>query len=172
MGHSIETLNCFSFCEPPPLYVGVQNCTESPPPPAQTCLPYPTQVPPTLVSTLQELWPRGRGALRSLLPAGSQKPMQKTVWSSKRVSRDPDVVMRPVIHHVMHHSETRKFPLPKPSPPRRTPHRAQVSAGVDKPSMNSECASGCTWPTARATARLWDSRPRSSQTGQVIQGLR
>ena len=24
-------------------------------------------------------------------------------------------------------------------------------------SMDSECASGCTWSTARATARLWDS---------------
>ena len=34
------------------------------------------------------------------------------------------------------------------------------------------CASGCTWSTARATARLRDSRPRSSQTGQVIRGLR
>ena len=36
--------------------------------------------------------------------------------------------------------------------------------------MDSECASGCTWSTARATARLRDSRPWSSQTGQVIQG--
>ena len=31
---------------------------------------------------------------------------------------------------------------------------AQVSAGVGKPCMDSECASGCTWSTARATARL------------------
>ena len=38
--------------------------------------------------------------------------------------------------------------------------------------MDSECACGCTWSTARATARLWDRRPWSSQTGQVIQGLR
>ena len=49
---------------------------------------------------------------------------------------------------------------------------AQVSAGVGKSSMDSECASGCTWSTARATARLRDSQPWSSQTGQVIQGLR
>ena len=42
---------------------------------------------------------------------------------------------------------------------RCTPQRAQVSAGVGKPSMDSECASGCTWSTARATARLRDSRP-------------
>ena len=34
---------------------------------------------------------------------------------------------------------------------------------VGKPSMDSECASGCTWSTPRATARLWDSQPRSSQ---------
>ena len=40
---------------------------------------------------------------------------------------------------------------------------AQVSAGVGKPSMDSECASGCTWSTARAAARLRDSRPWSSQ---------
>ena len=39
------------------------------------------------------------------------------------------------------------------------------------PRMDSECASGCAWSTAQATARLQDSRPRSSQTGQVIQGL-
>ena len=38
------------------------------------------------------------------------------------------------------------------------------------PRMDSECASGCTWSTAQATAPLWDSRPRSSQAGQVIQG--
>ena len=38
--------------------------------------------------------------------------------------------------------------------------------------MDSECASGCTWSMARASARLRDSRPWSSQTGQVIQGLR
>ena len=40
-----------------------------------------------------------------------------------------------------------------------------------KPSMDSECASGCTWSTAWATARLRGSRPWSSQTGQGIQGL-
>ena len=55
---------------------------------------------------------------------------------------------------------------------RCTPQRAQVSAGVGKPRMDSECASGCTWSMARATARLRDSRPWSSQTGQVTQGLR
>ena len=33
------------------------------------------------------------------------------------------------------------------------------SAGVGKPSMDSECASGCTWSTAQATARLRDSQP-------------
>ena len=27
------------------------------------------------------------------------------------------------------------------------------------PCTDSECASGCTWSTARATARLWDGRP-------------
>ena len=37
---------------------------------------------------------------------------------------------------------------------RCTPQCAQVSAGVGKPSMDSECASGCTWSTARATACL------------------
>ena len=37
---------------------------------------------------------------------------------------------------------------------------------------DSECAPGCTWSPARATACLWESRPWSSQTGQVIQGLR
>ena len=36
--------------------------------------------------------------------------------------------------------------------------------------MDSEGTSGCTWSTARATARLRDSPPWSSQTGQVIQG--
>ena len=40
------------------------------------------------------------------------------------------------------------------------------------PRMDSECASGCTWSTARATACLRDSQPWSSQTGQVIRGLR
>ena len=39
------------------------------------------------------------------------------------------------------------------------PRRAQVSAGVSKLGMDSECASGCTWSTARAPARLRDSRP-------------
>ena len=48
-----------------------------------------------------------------------------------------------------------------PPPPR---------AGVGKPSMDWECTSGCTWSTARATARLRDSRPWSSQTGQVTHG--
>ena len=33
-----------------------------------------------------------------------------------------------------------------------TRQRAQVSAGVRNPRMDSECASGCTWSTARATA--------------------
>ena len=55
---------------------------------------------------------------------------------------------------------------------RCTHQRTQVSAGVGKPSMVSECASGCTWSTARATAYLRDSQLRSSQTGQVIQGRR
>ena len=27
------------------------------------------------------------------------------------------------------------------------------------PRMDSDCASGCPWSTARATARLWDGRP-------------
>ena len=27
------------------------------------------------------------------------------------------------------------------------------------PRMDSECASGCTWSMAQATARLWDGRP-------------
>ena len=36
------------------------------------------------------------------------------------------------------------------------PQRAQVSVGVGKPSMDSECASGCT--TAWATARLRESQ--------------
>ena len=39
------------------------------------------------------------------------------------------------------------------------------------PRMDSDCASGCTWSMAQATARLRDGRPWSSQTGQVIQGL-
>ena len=36
-------------------------------------------------------------------------------------------------------------PPPPPPPFRRTPQRAQVSAGVGKPRMDSEGASGCTW---------------------------
>ena len=48
------------------------------------------------------------------------------------------------------HSVNQNQPRSSPS----TPQRAQVSAGVGKPSMDSECASGCTWSTARATARL------------------
>ena len=51
-------------------------------------------------------------------------------------------------------------------------HPSALSAGVGKPSMDFECASGCTWSTAQATARLRDSRPWNSQTGQVIQGQR
>ena len=34
---------------------------------------------------------------------------------------------------------------------RCTPQHAPVSAGVSKPSMDVECASGCPWSTARAT---------------------
>ena len=60
-----------------------------------------------------------------------------------------------------------------PTPPGKsckcTHRRTQVSAGVGKPGMDSECASGCTWSTAWAAARLRDSRARS--TG-VIQGQR
>ena len=40
---------------------------------------------------------------------------------------------------------------------RCTRQRAQVSAGVGKPSMDLQCASGCTRSTARATARLRNS---------------
>ena len=71
------------------------------------------------------------------------------------------------------------FPLAPPPPQKlEAPVRKIIlqmhtlSAGVSKPSMDSECASGCTWSTARETARLRDSRPWSSQTGQDIQGLR
>ena len=53
-----------------------------------------------------------------------------------------------------------------------TPARTSQCWSLQTPPMDSECASGYTWSTARATARLQDSRPRSSQTGQVIQGLR
>ena len=42
---------------------------------------------------------------------------------------------------------------------RCTPQRSQVSAAVGKPNMDSECASGCPWSMAQATARLWDGRP-------------
>ena len=42
------------------------------------------------------------------------------------------------------------YPLAKLSP---------GEIGVGKPSMDSECASGCTWSTARATARIRDCRP-------------
>ena len=42
----------------------------------------------------------------------------------------------------------RKRVMPTPPPP---------SGGIGKPSMDSECASGCTWSTARAAARLRDS---------------
>ena len=52
-----------------------------------------------------------------------------------------------------------RYPTPSPAPPpppaQGSPH---VSAGVGKP-PHSECASGCPWSTARATARLRDSRP-------------
>ena len=48
-------------------------------------------------------------------------------------------------------------------------HPSAHKSGLESanPRMDSECASGCTWSTAWATARLWDGRPRSSQTGQV-----
>ena len=54
--------------------------------------------------------------------------------------------------------------------PRCTHQRAHGGAGVGKRGMDSECGSGCPWSTAQVTAHLWDSRPRSSQTVQVIQG--
>ena len=38
--------------------------------------------------------------------------------------------------------------IPPPPPPQPTPM-----------SMDSECASGCTWSMARAAARLWDGGP-------------
>ena len=53
------------------------------------------------------------------------------------------------------------FPQGGGSPPPK-----HLGGGVGDPN------SPCTWSTARATARLRDSRPWSSPTGQVIQGLR
>ena len=88
-------------------------------------------------------------------------------------SRYPELVLdegfRPIPTVLVANPQHRStLPLPRkrmPVPP--PPHFFQVS----EPSMDLECASGCTWSTARAPARLWDSRPRSSQAGQVIQGL-
>ena len=39
------------------------------------------------------------------------------------------------------------------------PANAQVSAGVSKPSMDLNCASGCIRSTARATAHLREADP-------------
>ena len=41
------------------------------------------------------------------------------------------------------------------------------------PRIDSECASGCPWSTARGNSPVSGTAdPRSSQTGQVIRGLR
>ena len=45
-----------------------------------------------------------------------------------------------------------RSPCQENYPSRCTPQRAQVSAGVGKPPLDSECVPGCTWSTARATA--------------------
>ena len=63
------------------------------------------------------------------------------------------------------------------SPCQENPADAHIGAHKSvlesaNPHMDSECASGCTWSMARTTARLWTADPRSSQTGQVIRGLR
>ena len=52
-----------------------------------------------------------------------------------------------------------------PGPRKETVTRRNVTRGACSPPPPPQS-------TARATARLWDSRPRSSQTGQVIQRLR
>ena len=44
----------------------------------------------------------------------------------------------------------------------------RMHAGAGKLSMDSECASGCTWSTAWAMACLWNSRPQGNQTRPVI----
>ena len=46
----------------------------------------------------------------------------------------------------------------------------QQNDGVGEPSMDSECASGCTLVNGRRNSSPL-GQPRSSQTGQVIQGL-
>ena len=50
-------------------------------------------------------------------------------------------------------------------PQMHTPARTSQCWSRQTPAWTSlECASGCTWPTARATARLRDGRPWISQT--------
>ena len=60
-----------------------------------------------------------------------------------------------------------------PPPCRCTPQRSQVSAGVGKPSYG---LGGCIWmPLVNGTGNSpvsGTADPRSSQTGQVIRGLR
>ena len=64
-----------------------------------------------------------------------------------------------------------RCPPPPPSADAHTSAHKSVLESA-KPRTDSECASGCTWSTARAAAGLWTADPRSSQTGQGMQGLR
>ena len=59
-----------------------------------------------------------------------------------------------------------------PADPAIPPPRVLNKEGGLVPLAIPPPALSVTWSTARATARLWESRPRSKQTGQVIQGLR
>ena len=74
------------------------------------------------------------------------------------------------------------FQCPPPPPPHKAPvrkmilhtpphtHKSVLESA--NPRMDSECASGCTWSTARQQPVSGTADPRSSQTGQVIWGLR
>ena len=77
-------------------------------------------------------------------------------WRKSATSSD-NRTPSPSATHITHVIECRPLgsasgaiPLDPPPPP---------SAAVCKPRMDSKCACGCTWSKARATARLWDSRP-------------
>ena len=80
---------------------------------------------------------------------------------------------------------TQTFAPPPPPPGRPTPGvvKQDKSSGGSSalksvlesanPRMDSECASGCPWSMARANSPVSGTAdPRSSQTGQVIRGLR
>ena len=50
-----------------------------------------------------------------------------------------------------------RSPCHDPADAHPSAHKSVLESA--NPRMDSECASGCTWSTARATARLRDGRP-------------